>query len=190
MKLDRLSQIGIATQSIKGFLGCGCISASRRCDILVVSRGVERSQSFTCRIDARGLGDGESTCRSFGCSCRRTCSGLSGRMGSAHSRRADGIRAGRREGERGLAGIARNTRSDWGGDFELRCEGARNACANGCHVGTSFFNRRNAWHCGATLGFTKPLPFRGGVGVGVVNLVQHIGTGPTPDPSPEGEGRL
>ena len=35
----------------------------------------------------------------------------------------------------------------------------------------------------------KPLPFRGGVGVGPVSLGQSLPTSPTPDPSPEGEGR-
>ncbi len=36
----------------------------------------------------------------------------------------------------------------------------------------------------------KPLPFRGGVGVGVVRYIQRcvLPTGPTPNPSPEGEG--
>ena len=36
----------------------------------------------------------------------------------------------------------------------------------------------------------KPLPFRGGVGVGGVDLAQPLPTAPTPDPSPGGEGRL
>jgi hypothetical protein len=37
----------------------------------------------------------------------------------------------------------------------------------------------------------KPLPFRGGVGVGTVNKSSILDsrTVPTPDPSPEGEGR-
>ena len=37
---------------------------------------------------------------------------------------------------------------------------------------------------------SKPLPFRGGVGVGVVPTDQRrvMRTGPTPNPSPEGEG--
>ena len=34
----------------------------------------------------------------------------------------------------------------------------------------------------------KPLPFRGGVGVGLVSQTQHSLTAPTPSPSPEGEG--
>jgi tRNA (guanine37-N1)-methyltransferase len=36
----------------------------------------------------------------------------------------------------------------------------------------------------------KPLPFRGGVGVGPVTQEHAIWTGPTPNPSPEGEGLL
>ena len=36
----------------------------------------------------------------------------------------------------------------------------------------------------------KPLPFRGGVGVGTVGKPDAIRTPPTPDPSPEGEGSL
>ncbi|MGL5837138.1 MAG: NAD-dependent DNA ligase LigA [Sphingorhabdus sp.] len=36
----------------------------------------------------------------------------------------------------------------------------------------------------------KPLPFRGGVGVGLVDQAQLPLTSPTPDPSPEGEGRI
>ena len=35
---------------------------------------------------------------------------------------------------------------------------------------------------------TKPLPFRGGVGVGTVVVPRSIRTVPTPSPSPEGEG--
>ncbi len=35
----------------------------------------------------------------------------------------------------------------------------------------------------------KPLPFRGGVGVGLVTPRRIGGTAPTPGPSPEGEGR-
>ncbi len=35
----------------------------------------------------------------------------------------------------------------------------------------------------------KPLPFRGGVGVGLLNLGCAILTRPTPGVSPEGEGR-
>ena len=34
----------------------------------------------------------------------------------------------------------------------------------------------------------KPLPFRGGVGVGPVPQALCSFTGPTPNPSPEGEG--
>ncbi len=34
----------------------------------------------------------------------------------------------------------------------------------------------------------KPLPFRGGVGVGPVKRDHHLQTIPTPYPSPEGEG--
>lgn len=34
----------------------------------------------------------------------------------------------------------------------------------------------------------KPLPFRGGVGVGAILLTQRLGHAPTPHPSPEGEG--
>ena len=34
----------------------------------------------------------------------------------------------------------------------------------------------------------KPLPFRGGVGVGAVNRALCLWRGPTPSPSPEGEG--
>ena len=36
----------------------------------------------------------------------------------------------------------------------------------------------------------KPLPFRGGVGVGPVLIMRRwwLGTNPTPNPSPEGEG--
>ena len=34
----------------------------------------------------------------------------------------------------------------------------------------------------------KPLPFKGGVGVGAVRLAQPLPTSPTPNPSPEGEG--
>jgi len=41
----------------------------------------------------------------------------------------------------------------------------------------------------AMLGRSKPLPFRGGVGAGPVSVAQGL-TSPTPDPSPEGEGRL
>ena len=36
----------------------------------------------------------------------------------------------------------------------------------------------------------KPLPFRGGVGVGTVRPTQPLPTAPTPNPSPEGEGRV
>ena len=36
----------------------------------------------------------------------------------------------------------------------------------------------------------KPLPFRGGVGVGAVSNTQSLPTTPTPNPSPEGEGLL
>ncbi len=36
----------------------------------------------------------------------------------------------------------------------------------------------------------KPLPFRGGVGVGLVSEEQALPTVPTPSPSPEGEGSL
>ncbi|SEI75778.1 hypothetical protein SAMN05518849_101802 [Sphingobium sp. AP50] len=43
---------------------------------------------------------------------------------------------------------------------------------------------------------SKPLPFRGGVGVGAIGLTLRLGHGPTPNPSnetrgsfePEGEG--
>ena len=34
----------------------------------------------------------------------------------------------------------------------------------------------------------KPLPFRGGVGVGAIDQAQDLGHAPTPSPSPEGEG--
>ena len=34
----------------------------------------------------------------------------------------------------------------------------------------------------------KPLPFRGGVGVGLVPFIAGLRTAPTPVPSPEGEG--
>jgi len=36
----------------------------------------------------------------------------------------------------------------------------------------------------------KPLPFRGGVGLGGVDLAQPSSLAPTPDPSPEGEGSI
>ena len=36
----------------------------------------------------------------------------------------------------------------------------------------------------------KPLPFRGGVRVGAVSLGQSLPASPTPNPSPEGEGRV
>ena len=34
----------------------------------------------------------------------------------------------------------------------------------------------------------KPLPFRGGVGVGAIHFAQRLGHSPTPNPSPSGEG--
>ena len=34
----------------------------------------------------------------------------------------------------------------------------------------------------------KPLPFRGGVGVGAILPAPHLWIAPTPGPSPEGEG--
>ena len=40
-----------------------------------------------------------------------------------------------------------------------------------------------------TLKRNKPLHFRGEVGVGLVIAAHRLWTGPTPDPSPEGEGR-
>ena len=36
----------------------------------------------------------------------------------------------------------------------------------------------------------KPLPFRGGVGVGAIYRAQRLRLAPTPGPSPEGEGGL
>ncbi len=36
----------------------------------------------------------------------------------------------------------------------------------------------------------KPLPFRGGVGVGRIPERRRSWRGPTPGPSPEGEGRI
>ena len=40
-----------------------------------------------------------------------------------------------------------------------------------------------------TLKRNKPLAFRGGIGVGLVISAYRLWTGPTPDPSPEWEGR-
>jgi len=37
---------------------------------------------------------------------------------------------------------------------------------------------------------SKPLPFRGGVGVGRIPARRRSWIGPTPGPSPEGEGRI
>ncbi len=41
-------------------------------------------------------------------------------------------------------------------------------------------------HIGVATG--KPLPFRGGVGVGAFNRARRLLLAPTPGPSPEGEG--
>ena len=74
-------------------------------------------------------------------------------------------------------------RADRGGD------GQRQYLRRLCGDGADASHVQEEGTVMGTLKRNKPLHFRGEVGVGLVIAAHRLWTGPTPDPSPEGEGR-